>query len=353
MKKILFIAASAILLAAGCQKTEVLNQAIGDPMTFSTGMGKLTKADSDPVATQELKDQGFKTWVYAAYADTDNNIQIGSVYDNMSGLDVTFDKGKNAWVTPPNEYFWPSNKNNLDFYAVSTKRWNYDTSTDDLDINVSVTQVQKGENDQPTAINTTSMSVTGYKVDPNEATDDLMISNFLRANSDSHTKSVPLHFKHALSKVRFAFNTNAASDGEKDEVLVTSLKVSKLVTAGSLDVTQVTDALSLVWTPSKNADDAVDFTDNYTSNNTLQSGDPVEFTSWLVLPQNLTGVMATIGYKINDRSFNYNFKLAIGNVTKWDCNQIITYNINLSPNKITFAPVVDPWEKVDDMTTSN
>ena len=56
MKKILFLAASAILLAAGCQKTEVLNQAIGDPMTFSTGMGKLTKADSNPVATQELKE---------------------------------------------------------------------------------------------------------------------------------------------------------------------------------------------------------------------------------------------------------------------------------------------------------
>ena len=351
MKKILFLAASAILLAAGCQKTEVLNQAIGDPMTFSTGMGKLTKADSDPVATQELKDQGFKTWVYAAYADTDNNIQIGSVYDSMSGLDVTFDKGKNAWVTI-NEYFWPSNKNNLDFYAVSTKRWDYDETNDDLDINVTVSQVQKGENDLPTEIYTTSMNVTGYKVDPNDATDDLMISNFLRANSDSHAKSVPLHFKHALSKVRFAFNTNVTTDAE-DEVFVTSLKVSKLVTAGTLAVRQDTDALSLEWSPSTEEDDAVDFTANYASNNKLQNGDPVEFTSWLVLPQDITGVMATIGYTINERSFNYNFKLAIGNVTEWDCNQIITYNINLSPNKITFAPVVDPWEEVDDMTTNN
>lgn len=352
MKKILFIAASAILLAAGCQKTEVLNQAIGDPMTFSTGMGKLTKADSTPEATQELKDQGFKTWVYAAYADTDNGIEIGSVYDSMSGLDVTFDKENKAWVTI-NEYFWPSNKNDLDFYAVSTKRWDYDDTTNELDINVAVTQVKKDENDNPTAINTTSMKVTGYKVDPNNATDDLMISNFLRANSDSHAKSVPLHFKHALSKVRFAFNTNPATNGEEDEVLVTSLKVSKLVTAGSLEVTQGTDALSLEWTPSVVEDDAVDFTANYTASNKLQSGDPVEFTSWLVLPQNLNGVMATIGYKINDRTFNYNFKLAIGNVTEWDCNQIITYNINLSPNKITFAPVVDPWEEVEDMTTNN
>jgi amino acid transporter len=44
MKKIFYVALSATLLAAGCQKTEVLNP-VGEPtMTFTTGMGKLTKA---------------------------------------------------------------------------------------------------------------------------------------------------------------------------------------------------------------------------------------------------------------------------------------------------------------------
>ena len=57
--------------------------------------------------------------------------------------------------------------------------------------------------------------------------------------------------------------------------------------------------------------------------------------------------------KINEKTFTYKFKLAIDNLTAWGPNQVITYNINLSPNKITFAPVVDPWENVEDLSANN
>ena len=103
MKKIFFVAIAATLLAAGCQKTEVINQYVGDSMTFSAGMGKLTKVD-DPALTDtpELQQQGFKTWVYAAYADPVNGIAVGNVHDKMSGIDVTYKGG--AWCTSE-EYF--------------------------------------------------------------------------------------------------------------------------------------------------------------------------------------------------------------------------------------------------------
>ena len=44
MKKIFFVALAATLLAASCQKTEVINPVGGPVMSFNTGMGKITKA---------------------------------------------------------------------------------------------------------------------------------------------------------------------------------------------------------------------------------------------------------------------------------------------------------------------
>ena len=95
MKKILFVAASAILLAAGCQKTEVLNQAVGDPMTFSTEMSKLTKsATADGM--DNLKAQNFKVWAYTAYEDALNKVNRGQVYKEINGIQVSYVEDQNA-----------------------------------------------------------------------------------------------------------------------------------------------------------------------------------------------------------------------------------------------------------------
>ena len=94
MKKILFVAAFATLLAAGCQKTEIINQVPGEALTFSTHMGKLTKA-SDAQSTGEvnLYEQDFKVWAFKAYADAVNGDELGQVYDNMTAIDVTSTDG--------------------------------------------------------------------------------------------------------------------------------------------------------------------------------------------------------------------------------------------------------------------
>ena len=69
MKKILFVALAATLLTIGCQKTEVLNPVGGTTMSFSTGMGKITKAvgtaDADADGLRNLEAQDFSVWAYA------------------------------------------------------------------------------------------------------------------------------------------------------------------------------------------------------------------------------------------------------------------------------------------------
>ena len=345
MKKILFVAASAILLAAGCQKTEILNQAAGDPMTFSTEMSKLTKAEPTE-GDLNLRTQGFKVWAFAAYTDVINNIKPGSVHDGMEAIPVTYKDKDNAWTTDL-EYFWPSNENNLDFFALSTKVAN------------TVTIEGEGGN-----LGGRSMKVAGYTVDPTAANDDLMVAQFIRQNSSMNGKKVELHFKHALSKVVFKFITNPTAVGETPAtVVVKSLSIADLVTAGDLNVTESDNAtpdattgnvtVSLLWTPTETAKG--NFADDH-EDITLTT-EPQTIATWLVIPQKLTDAeyttdktkcrKATIEYTINNKPFNYTFNLPQGDVDSWGYNQIITYTINLSPNKITFTPVVDDWTNTE------
>ena len=127
MKKILFVAASAILLAAGCQKTEVLNQAVGDPMTFSTGMAKLTKSATADGLTN-LGTQDFQVWAYTAYTDKLNLVELGAIYEKINGIKVDYTPAapgsSSATCTTANEYYWPGKDLKLDFFAISSKSSN-------------------------------------------------------------------------------------------------------------------------------------------------------------------------------------------------------------------------------------
>ena len=83
MRRLLFVAALATLLAAGCQKTEIINHVPGEAMKFTTAMSKLTKAVGTPDADekadmQNLKAQDFKVWAYYTYADAMNGVDAGS-----------------------------------------------------------------------------------------------------------------------------------------------------------------------------------------------------------------------------------------------------------------------------------
>ena len=99
MKKIFFLAISATLLAAGCQKTEIINQVnpVGEPsMAFAADMGKLTKA-AESTGMDNLKTQDFKLWAYYAQDDPSRGATVNQPYDGMVD-ELVFDTG-DVWGT--------------------------------------------------------------------------------------------------------------------------------------------------------------------------------------------------------------------------------------------------------------
>lgn len=363
MKKIFFLATFAILLAAGCQKTEILNQAVGDPMTFSTGMAKLTKS-ATATGDANLQTQGFYVWAYAAYTDQLNDVEPGDVHEGIEGIKVTYD-GTNC-STGETDYYWPGTGLNLDFFAIST------TAQVNAENTVSVAFNGQGTNE------TRSMILTNYTVNHQTPGDDLMVAEFVRQNQGMNNKAVSLHFHHALSKVRFKFVTTK-DDNTVETVTVKSLTVGddgnaatedvKVKTKGKLTVNETandTDSdkgrkeIELTWSEQSEPQafsvtkDAVLDTETEWAKTYTSKGEEAYYATWLVLPQDITGLNVTIAYSIEGgkKTINDSRTFALTRAggegveafNNWGTNKVTTYTINISPNKISFSPTVQPWD---------
>ena len=226
MKKIFSIALAATLLAAGCQKTEVIGTTDNGPaMTFSTEMQKITKADGDattnpgelPEGDPNLQANGFRIWAFADYdtAVNSNNVTGDRIYDEMSGDLITFNGS--TWEHVDNkEYYWPAEQRNLMFFAVSAQ--------EDITSKITPTHGIAAPYPSPATDSEAAelpdftgakLEITGFKVS-NAATvepaipvasNDLMVANFRNQNSGKVSESVNLKFNHALTKVQFVFST--------------------------------------------------------------------------------------------------------------------------------------------------
>lgn len=364
MKRFLFVASLATLLATSCQKTEIINR-VGDSMVFSTEMNKLTKAtgtqDAAAAGMTNLQAQDFKVWAYCAYVDTNNGVARGNEYDGMGGLDVTWDGTK--WGTAK-EYYWPGTDKSLDFFAVSTKKAYADPSEGGSNGVTVVIENQGQEN-----IGTRKMTVNGYAVDNTNPNDDLMVAEFVRQHQAQNSKKVNLNFKHALAKIVFKFKTVAAPEGEDaPTVVVKSLNVADLIVDGTLDVTETnegyeTDAtrakVALTWnlggTTKSFADD---YKEEYTFGEGVETNsedktamelttNAAEFATWLVIPQDIENKKVSITYVINKREFTNVFSLSKGDLKSWGINQAVTYTVTLAPNVISFNPTVEDWTIYD------
>ncbi|MBQ8629962.1 MAG: fimbrillin family protein [Prevotella sp.] len=232
------------------------------------------------------------------------------------------------------------------------------------------------------------MIISDYTVDPTDANDDLMVAEFVRQDQSQNSKKVNLHFHHALAKVAFKFKTlpNELSTGAK--ISVKSVTIDGLKVGGTLTVTQTaadddtpatqaeettpTDetraGITLKWdevaTPSGNfvddyeGDDnpfATEFVNPDNDNSAMVlDGSAEVFTTWLVIPQTITGKKVKVVYVINKRQFEVVFDLTNNNaITKWDVNQSITYTVTLAPNTISFNPTVEDWTVLDETEMSN
>lgn len=386
MKKIFFVALSATLLAAGCQKTEVINPVGGPTMSFTTGMGKITKsvgaADAEAAGIRNLEAQDFSVW---AYADPNSDFSTVTtvnattkIYDGIENLLVECTKASvdakvddptttdvneaadavaGTWSTDT-EYYWPGENKDLRFFAVSADGdWLRPTSgTCPVTINYATPSI--------TVDDFTVRAVADDANNKTAANDDLMIADFVKQNQSD--KVVDLKFRHTLSKVEFVFKTLAASTGETaPTVYVQSLKVDGLQNKGDLSVTAVDpNATPIVWKYEWTNDETstADFTDDWKgtvtfpetvedaakTDNTamLLTTEAQTFATWLMLPQTITGKNVEIIYVINNRQFTSVFPIYSTEdaLTAWAYNQHIKYTITLAPNVISFNPSVEEWK---------
>ena len=400
MKRMLFVALAATLLVVGCQKTEVINPVTGSPMSFTTGMSKLTKAvpgtasDADAKGQRNLEAQDFSVWAYADpesdfSTSTDVNKDTG-IYDEMENLhvecktasvegvvdneattdiDETVEAAPGEWTTNK-EYYWPGDQKSLRFFAVSADQSWLHTTPCPVKINYEVPSLTISGFE----VNATPKTNDEGEVIKTAANEDLMVADFVK--QDQRKKNVDLTFRHTLSKVQFDFKTLAAEEGETvPDVWVQSVSVAGMKYKGTLNVTvdsKVTEkvAWDFQWTPDAAT---TTFTDDYDKLTTYLTGsdaavvaDPTAmkltpkestFTTWLMLPQTIDkNSKVTITYVINKRQFTAVFPLnGDDNTTieKWACNQHILYTVILAPNTISFKPTVTDWTTPVDITHQN
>ena len=379
MKRILIVALSATLLAAGCQKTKIINQInpTGEPsLTFTTGMGKLTKvsdvsSDADSVGMANLKAQDFRVWAYGVedFDRTKEDDREG--WDDMLNLPVTFLNG--VWGTTK-QHFWPGEGLELKFFAVSAD------------------EAFMGEKFGPDAASPivpdaagSTMEITGFVAENADYDTDLMVADLVQRAQRLGANSVDLTFRHALAKVQFAFNT---IETEGINVFVQEVRVEGLKTKGDLAVSydsKNNNHTVFNWT----LDDASakDVIDDWEDLATTDDGFPTEiegyspeeddykamkitsikdkdpqpnvFTTWLVLPQEVEEKIVYITYLMNERKFEAKFSLAYDALRQtnqpasWKDNQYVRYLVTLAPNLISFTPQVGEWDDVLEVSPEN
>ena len=361
MKKILFVAFAATLLAAGCQKTEIINH-VGDALTFSTGMGKLTKAD-DAGDLTTLKSQNFSVWAY--YAADDQHTTGDDTHAVYGGIDnVVVSYGDNEKWGTTEQYYWPGVGKELIFFAVSA---------DEATIGTKENTKVDIDDDR------TYLTVNEFVVNPDEPIVDLMVADVVKQHQGD--KVVDLKFHHTLSKVEFWFQTE--DTGDDVDVVVKSLKVAGVSTKGTFSTMELPESVD----PETKAvgDEVVEGegegegensnaggTNNYQGTvNTVgffwsSLSEPKEFTvangkyvadaaltttavlysNWLVIPQGIGDKTVEVVYTIGGKPFTSVFPLYTSSLTQWEPNQYVKYTITLAPNVISFNPSVDDWDDV-------
>ena len=392
MKKILFVALGATLLAVGCQKTEIINP-VGDAMNFSTEMGKLTKAGTGDQTT--LKAQNFSVWSY--YAADDQHTtgdDTHKVYDKIANVEVKFGEN-NKWGTTE-QYYWPGVGKELIFFAVSADETTIGETTfdanGDVDTNSSKVKINEDRN---------ALEVENFEVDEAQPYVDLMVADIVKQHQGD--KVVDLNFHHTLAKVEFQFKTITNEDNLV--VTVNSLTVADVKTKGTFSTVQraqtkagdenveggnteggnteggnteggnteggnteggnteggssnysgLQTEVGLYWydqaEPAAFSVRNSDAADEFVLTNDYQT-----YSTWLVIPQSISTTTVTVNYTIGEKTFDSIFNLYTSGdnaLTEWAPNQHVAYRITLAPNLITFNPSVEEWDSPDNLDMIN
>lgn len=355
MKKIFILAVSAVLLAAGCQKTEIQNEA-RTPIGFSSQMGKLTKApDAENSGLfDNLVEQDFRVWGFFA-TENDLNYAKNALYLDKIYVDgtatVAGEVTTYAWATTET-YYWPGKGKELDLYAISSWATDYDlTATGNVTI----------------VPDTREVTIKDFVVNAN-ADNDLMVAALIRQDQDDD-KYVRPHFEHTLTKVVVKFKASGESTVHVISAVTSEIPSKATLTVANTEPTAATENTAKTSTATftwgeqtvpvsyaavckTEAGDVLGVVkeDGSTADMKavlLSKTDYITFGSWLLLPQaSIEGYYLDVEYIVDGMYIKQRFMLKAGNVEAWTRNQLTTYNVTISPDYITFEPDVKDWTNI-------
>ena len=356
MKKLFFIAAAALMLAAACTKTEV--NAPDNRIGFMPVNQLTTKVTGSVFPTSE---------VFGTYAWTKGT--AGEFF-----IDNKIVSYQNPYWTTSTPYYWPKNQT-VDFFSY----YPHNTS--------GVPAVSK------TQISYTDIDYTANQVDYMYADKAVAFTDNANDVDDGVNAftGVPTIFRHAGSKVKVNIilgeNEKTEVDGTvtKWEVTLKSVALSGIYIKGTC-VLNLSDAEAkgivpwskpqdsegyYVWTADTNL---TNDTDNALYKNVQHydlvrnEGVPV-IPEVYMLPQTLASGQQMIHLLFDVKTYrkapgetDFNLTLTQSDITAsadllidthdlneiraWQMNQSIVYNITLGPagKQITFDPAIDQWE---------
>lgn len=355
MKKVLCIAAAAMALFAGCQKTEVVYQNDGPQEISFFAVNKVaTKTPVDGATYPIDYDMQVAAYLAAGGAGetTGGNYFAGTTFSSV------------AQGTSPETYlwtgkrYWPLTYSKINFLAVAQPKTGY-----------------AGAGSVETTFNTTAQSATVTFKD-NHITNnkynqfDLMYA----AGFGDHSVTTPypdveMVFKHALSWINFTVATNNVDDVT---ITVNSIKLNGAHYGGTLTLSNTKYSATGTY----HTDEAITINNNSWANHTAvvnnvsvpnATGDaeaePVTCevatsnrtafgNGLMVVPKTYSAdypgftINYTITYGTVSTTYDYTHEFAKSAEFVWEPGKKYTYNITLNLNEIKVAPSVDIWNPV-------
>ncbi|MBO4466029.1 MAG: fimbrillin family protein [Bacteroidales bacterium] len=371
MKKLFFFAAVAVMAITACSKTEFVNEAQDNLITFQAA--KYLTQTKAVTGTEFPKTETFGTYAWTAGTP-------GEFF--MNNIEIKFDATNNKWA-PVTSYFWPKNQT-VDFFSYYP-----------YDVQGAVPQVSA------TAITYNDVDFTANQVDimyADKAVKFFDNSDDVNDGTSLSLVGVPTYFRHAGAKVTInvilSYDFKAENgDTTKWNVTMKEAYLDSVFTKGSVTLTlSDQNATGLVpWTKPLNADDQAVWTPTAGSYNSLTSelykisqnyvlktNEGVKILDEVyMLPQALEAGLQKLKFKFDVETLRKaagettyssiltqtdliaETDLLIPTVTgvtgiyAWEMNKAITYNVYIGPasKPIYFDPAISAWE-TQEATTS-
>lgn len=329
MKKIFLLAASAMMILAGCNKVENVYEGEAQEIAFFS---------VNKVATKTAG--GISTAIFP----TDFPMQVSSYLvagDGVATASLYFDETKFSNVSNTNTWtggkYWPVSGATLNFFAVAPELNGVATTFNADQSTTTVTSNQSNQYDIMYAVGQGSKT------------------------AGTTPGNVTMAFKHALSWINFEFLTTTGNG--MPTITINSVTLNGVKYNGTLTVTNnnynttTMPVATAQWTTPGDDVSAIVVPETNNPNIPLElNGTATVFgDGLLILPG--TG-NANSNFVINytmqvggDAAQNFTYTYSLEGQT-WAMNSKYTYKITISPQQIVVAPTVDIWTEKDPTETT-